>query len=67
MKNIITTALLLALVMSAMAHKSISQNIEDKKGKMTIHIESLENGKKAVFDKSYNVEVPLKILHHWFN
>ncbi|MBC7407814.1 MAG: T9SS type A sorting domain-containing protein [Arcicella sp.] len=56
MKNIITTALLLALGMSAMAQKSISQNIEDKNGKMTIHIESLENGKKAVFDKSYNVE-----------
>ena len=56
MKNIITTALLLTLGMSAMAQKSISQNIEDKNGKMTIHIESLENGKKDVFDKSYNVE-----------
>lgn len=56
MKNIITTALLLTLGMSAMAQKSISQNIEDKDGKMTIHIESSEKGKKEVFDKSYNVE-----------
>lgn len=56
MKNIITTALLLTLGMSAMAQKSISQNIEDKDGKMTIHIESSENGKKEVFNKSYNVE-----------
>ena len=56
MKNIITTALMLTLGMSAMAQKSISQNIEDKDGKMTIHIESSENGKKEVFDKSYNVE-----------
>lgn len=55
MKNIIITALLLTLGMSAMAQKSISQNIEDKDGKMTIHIESSENGKKEVFDKSYNV------------
>ena len=56
MKNIITTALMLTLGISAMAQKSISQNIEDKNGKMTIHIESSENGKKEVFDKSYNVE-----------
>ena len=56
MKNIITTALLLTLGMSAMAQKSISQNIEDKDGKMTIHIESSEKGKKEVFDKSYNVQ-----------
>ena len=56
MKNIITTALMLTLGMSAIAQKSISQNIEDKNGKMTIHIESSENGKKEVFDKSYNVE-----------
>ncbi len=56
MKNIITTALMLTLGMSAMAQKSISQNIDEKNGKMTIHIESLEKGKKEVFDKSYNVE-----------
>ncbi len=56
MKNIITTALMLTLGMSAMAQKSISQNIEDKDGRMTIHIESSEKGKKEVFDKSYNVE-----------
>ena len=56
MKNIITTALMLTLGMSAMAQKSISQNIDEKNGKMTIHIESSDNGKKEVFDKSYNVE-----------
>jgi len=56
MKNMITTALLLTLGMSAMAQKSISQNIEDKDGKMTIHIESSEKGKKEVFDKSFNVQ-----------
>lgn len=56
MKNIITTALMLTLGISAMAQKSISQNIDEKNGKMTIHIESSENGKKEVFDKSYNVE-----------
>ena len=56
MKNIITTALMLTLGMSAMAQKSISQNIDEKNGKMTIHVESSDNGKKEVFDKSYNVE-----------
>lgn len=56
MKNIITTALMLTLGMSAMAQKSISQNIDEKNGKMIIHIESSENGKKEIFDKSYNVE-----------
>jgi hypothetical protein len=56
MKNIITTALMLTLGMSAMAQKSISQNIDENNGKMTIHIESSEKGKKEVFEKSYNVE-----------
>ena len=56
MKNIITTALMLTMGMSAIAQKSISQNINENNGKMTIHIESSENGKKEVFDKSYNVE-----------
>jgi hypothetical protein len=56
MKNIITTALLLTMGMSAMAQKSISQNINENNGKMTIHIESSEKGKKEVFDRSYNVE-----------
>jgi hypothetical protein len=56
MKNIITTALMLTLGMSAMAQKSISQNINENNGKMTIHIESSEKGKKEVFEKSYNVE-----------
>jgi Secretion system C-terminal sorting domain len=56
MKNIITTALMLTMGMSAMAQKSISQNINENNGKMTIHIESSEKGKKEVFEKSYNVE-----------
>ena len=56
MKNIITTALMLTMGMSAMAQKSISQNINENNGKMTIHVESSENGKKEVFDKSFNVE-----------
>jgi Secretion system C-terminal sorting domain len=56
MKNIITTALMLTLGISAMAQKSISQNINENNGKMTIHIESSEKGKKEVFEKSYNVE-----------
>ncbi|MDZ7897779.1 MAG: T9SS type A sorting domain-containing protein [Arcicella sp.] len=56
MKNIITTALMLIVGMSAMAQKSISQNINENNGKMTIHIESSEKGKKEVFEKSYNVE-----------
>jgi len=56
MKNIITTALMLTLGMSVIAQKSISQNIEDKNGKITINIESSEDGKKEVFNKSYNVE-----------
>ena len=47
---------MLTLGMSAMAQKSISQNINENNGKMIIHVESSENGKKEVFDKSYNVE-----------
>ncbi len=56
MKKIITSALLLALGVSAMAQKNISQNIEEKNGQLKIHIESSENGKKEVFERSYNVE-----------
>jgi hypothetical protein len=56
MKKIITSALLLTLGMSAMAQKNVSQNIEEKNGQLKIHIESSENGKKEVFDRSYNVE-----------
>ncbi|MCU0471251.1 MAG: T9SS type A sorting domain-containing protein [Arcicella sp.] len=55
MKNIITTAFMLTIGMSAMAQKNISQNIEEKNGQLNIHIESSENGKKEVFDRSYNV------------
>jgi|GEM_PF-1342298 len=56
MKNIITTALMLTLGTSAMAQKSISQNINENNGKITIHVESSEKGKKEIFEKSYNVE-----------
>lgn len=56
MKNIITTALMLTIGMSAMAQKNISQNIEEKDGKLKIHVESSQDGKKEVFDRSYNVE-----------
>ncbi len=56
MKNIITTALMLTIGMSAMAQKNISQNIEEKDGKLKIHVESSQDGKKEVFERSYNVE-----------
>jgi len=56
MKNIITTALMLTLGMSAMAQKSISQNIDEKDGKLRIHVESSENGKKEVFERNYDVK-----------
>jgi Secretion system C-terminal sorting domain len=56
MKNIITTALMLTFGMSAMAQKSISQNIDEKDGKLRIHVESSENGKKEVFERNYDVK-----------
>lgn len=56
MKKIIISALLLTLGVSAMAQKNVSQNIEEKNGQLKIHIESSENGKKEIFDRSYNVE-----------
>ena len=56
MKNIITTALMLTLGMSAMAQKNISQNIDEKDGKLRIHVESSENGKKEVFERNYDVK-----------
>jgi hypothetical protein len=56
MKNIITTALMLTLGMSAMAQKSTSQNIDEKDGKLRIHVESSENGKKEVFERNYDVK-----------
>ena len=56
MKNIITTAFMLTIGMSAMAQKNISQNIEEKDGKLKIHVESSQDGKKEVFERSYNVE-----------
>jgi Secretion system C-terminal sorting domain len=56
MKNIITTALILTIGMSAMAQKNISQNIEEKDGKLKIHVESSQDGKKEVFERNYNVE-----------
>ncbi len=56
MKNIITTALMLTIGISAMAQKNISQNIEEKDGKLKIHVESSQDGKKEVFERNYNVE-----------
>jgi hypothetical protein len=56
MKNIITTAIMLTVGMSAMAQKNISQNIQEKDGKLKIHVESSQDGKKEVFERSYNVE-----------
>jgi Secretion system C-terminal sorting domain len=56
MKSIITTALMLTFGMSAMAQKSISQNIDEKDGKLRIHVESSENGKKEVFERNYDVK-----------
>ena len=56
MKKIIITALVLTIGMSAMAQKNISQNIEEKDGKLKIHVESSQDGKKEVFEKTYNVK-----------
>ena len=56
MKNIITTALILTIGMSAMAQKNISQNIEEKDGKLKIHVESSQDGKKEVFEKTYDTK-----------
>ena len=56
MKNIITTAFMLTLGLSAIAQKSISQNIDEKDGKLRIHVESSENGKKEVFERNYDVK-----------
>ena len=56
MKNIITTALMLTLGMSAIAQKSTSQNIDEKDGKLRIHVETAENGKKEVFERNYDVK-----------
>ena len=56
MKDIITTALMLTIGMSVIAQKNISQNIEEKDGKLKIHVESSQDGKKEVFERSYNVE-----------
>ena len=47
---------MLTIGMSAMAQKNISQNIEEKDGKLKIHVESSQDGKNEVFDRSYNVE-----------
>ena len=54
--KIFGTALLFAVSMTAMAQKSTSQNIEEKDGKIKIHVETTENGQKQVFDRTYNAE-----------
>ncbi|WP_044173039.1 T9SS type A sorting domain-containing protein [Flectobacillus major] len=48
------TALLMMLSISTIAQKkSISQSIEDKEGKLKIHVESSDGDKKEVFDRTY--------------
>ncbi len=54
--KIFGTAILFAVSMTAMAQKSTSQNIEEKDGKIKIHVETTENGQKQVFDRTYNAE-----------
>ena len=39
-----------------MAQKNISQNIEEKDGKLKIHVESSQDGKKEVFEKTYDTK-----------
>ena len=60
---------MLTIGMSAMAQKNISQNIEEKDGKLKIHVESSQDGKKEVFEKTYNVkemspEAKEKLINH---
>ena len=47
---------MLTIGMSVMAQKNISQNIEEKDGTLKIHVESSQDGKKEVFEKTYNVK-----------
>ena len=47
---------MLTIGMSAMAQKNISQNIEEKDGKLKIHVESSQDGKKEVFEKTYETK-----------
>lgn len=54
--KIFGTAILFAASMTAMAQKSTSQNIEEKDGKIKIHVETSENGQKQVFDRTYNAD-----------
>jgi Secretion system C-terminal sorting domain len=41
---------------AVVAQRSISQDIQNEDGKIKIHIESEENGKKNVFDRSYDTK-----------
>lgn len=52
----LSTAILLVGSLSAMAQKNITQNIEEKDGKLKIHVEKTEKGQKQVFDRTYNAE-----------
>jgi hypothetical protein len=54
-KKTLTFAFVLASF-AGFSQKSISQNITSENGQLKIHVEMDENGKKQVFDKSYNVE-----------
>lgn len=53
--RIFGTALLFVFSMTVMAQKSTTQNIEEKDGKIKIHVESTENGKTQVFEHSYSI------------
>ena len=54
-KRTLTLALILASF-TGFTQKSISQNVSSENGKIKIHVEKDENGKKEIFDKTYNVE-----------
>lgn len=57
-KNIKTlgTALLMAMSLSSMAQKSVSKIVEDKDGKVKIHIETEDNGNLQVFENTYDTK-----------
>jgi hypothetical protein len=55
----IKKTLALSLILASLtgfSQKSIKQDVTSENGKIKIHVEKEENGKKEVFDKTYNVE-----------
>ncbi|MDI9872364.1 T9SS type A sorting domain-containing protein [Flectobacillus roseus] len=55
-KSLSVAILCLASVSSFAQSKSISQTVQEKDGKLKVHVETTENGKKEVFERNYNVE-----------